>query len=169
MDEQNEEMDLDTEYEDMDTDAEFTVGQRIVVGIGIGLVAVGMLLGIATAILFNVKGVETNDKVYLTSEGTIEVVKPLAEGTITKKYTDDPHYDDNGYCFEGYIIEYQGIRSGYGVTDTFYVRKDIWDKYEVGDHFVYSEEYCSRTNPVRIIVESHGGHHYYDGWYMGGR
>lgn len=58
MDEQNEEMDLDTEYEDMDPDAEFTVGQRIVVGIGIGLVAVGMLLGIATAILFNVKGVE---------------------------------------------------------------------------------------------------------------
>ena len=37
---------MDEQNEDVNLDTEFTVGQRIVVGIGMGLVVVGMLLGI---------------------------------------------------------------------------------------------------------------------------
>lgn len=62
---------MDEQNEDVDLDTEFTVVQRIVVGIGMGLVVVGMLLGIA--IVFG----WTNKTVFLMAQSGYWMVFPL--------------------------------------------------------------------------------------------
>lgn len=46
-------------------------------------------------------------------------------------------YDD------AYVISYQKTVDGELKQDQWYVDKETYDKYEVGDEFVYDEEHCS--------------------------
>lgn len=74
---------------------------------------------------------------------------PLDTGVIYEKYEIPAHRETpqnhNGYLFydDAYVISYQKTVDGELKQDQWYVDKETYDKYEVGDEFVYDEEHCS--------------------------
>ena len=74
---------------------------------------------------------------------------PLNSGVIYEKYEIPAHQEipsnHNGYLQydDAYVISYQKTGDGELKQDQWYVDKESYNKYEVGDEFVYDPEYCS--------------------------
>lgn len=74
---------------------------------------------------------------------------PLDNGVIYEKYEIPAHQEvpqnHNGYLQydDTYVISYQKTVDGELKQDQWYVDKETYNKYEVGDEFVYDPEYCS--------------------------
>ena len=74
---------------------------------------------------------------------------PLNSGVIYEKYEIPAHQEipsnHNGFLQydDAYVISYQKTVDGELKQDQWYVDKETYDKYEVGDEFVYDEEHCS--------------------------
>ena len=74
---------------------------------------------------------------------------PLDSGVIYEKYEIPAHQEipsnHNGYLQydDAYVISYQKAVDGELMQDQWYVDKETYNKYEVGDEFVYDPAYCS--------------------------
>lgn len=74
---------------------------------------------------------------------------PLDSGVIYEKYEIPAHQEipsnHNGYLQydDAYVISYQKTVDGELMQDQWYVDKETYNKYEVGDEFVYGPAYCS--------------------------
>lgn len=74
---------------------------------------------------------------------------PLDSGVIYEKYEIPAHQEipsnHNGYLQydDAYVISYQKTVDGELKQDQWYVDKETYEKYEVGDEFVYDPAYCS--------------------------
>lgn len=74
---------------------------------------------------------------------------PLDGGVIYEKYEIPAHQEmpsnHNGYLQydDAYVISYQKTVDGELKQDQWYVDKETYNKYEVGDEFVYDPAYCS--------------------------
>lgn len=74
---------------------------------------------------------------------------PLDSGVIYEKYEIPAHQEipsnHNGYLQfdDAYVISYQKTVDGELMQDQWYVDKETYNKYEVGDEFIYGPAYCS--------------------------
>lgn len=74
---------------------------------------------------------------------------PLDSGVIYEKYEIHAHQEipsnHNGYLQydDAYVISYQKTVDSELMQDQWYVDKETYNKYEVGDEFVYDPAYCS--------------------------
>lgn len=74
---------------------------------------------------------------------------PLDSGVIYEKYEIPAHQEipsnHNGYLQydDAYVISYQKTVDSELMQDQWYVDKETYNKYEVGDEFVYDPAYCS--------------------------
>lgn len=74
---------------------------------------------------------------------------PLDSGVIYEKYEIPAHQEipsnHNGYLQydDAYVISYQKTVDGELMQDQWYVDKETYNKYEVGDEFAYGPAYCS--------------------------